>query len=155
MLPNSVTTCSMPMSRAEPERRSIVCAARRRICRSDLTLFSIRGRCSLTTTSRPSSRVARCTCASDAAASGFALKVAYSFSGGAPSSDSTTSRASSAENGLTSLWSFASSCSQSGGSESARLETICPNLTYVGPSSWRRSRTFTGSASGSTGCSGR
>ena len=87
------------------------------------------GRCTFTATSVPSCRVARWTWAVEAAANGSRSKVAYSSSGGAPSSSMMRSRTSSLGNGGTASCSLESSVAMSIGSIDAWLDTIWPILT--------------------------
>ncbi len=141
----------MPTSRAHVLRRSAYPPNSRMMPRSARTCLSRLGRWTLTATFVPSCSTARCTCPSDAAASGFGSNSAYSSSGGAPSSAMITSRTCSYGKGGTSFCSLSSSVRHSSGSTLAWLETICPSLTYVGPSFSIRMRVLTAGDSGSTG----
>ena len=97
------------------------------------------GRCTLTTTSRPSRNVAACTCASDAAAIGVSSNVANACDTRTFNSLSTIARTSS--NGTTAR----SSCKRSSesrysrGSRSGRVDSACPIFTNAGPSDWMSS----------------
>ena len=79
---------------SEPSSPSIARTATRRVERSAESAARTSGRCTFTATSRPSCRVARCTCASDADAIGRRQTRANSSSGGAPSSSQSTRRTS-------------------------------------------------------------
>ena len=98
------------------------------------------GRNTFTTTSRgglPSTggRVAACTCAIEAEASGVVSKLAKASATGRPSACSTIARAASPSKGATRSCSSDSSTATSGGIRSRRVDRICPNLTKIGPSS--------------------
>ncbi|MNV12800.1 hypothetical protein D3C71_1034180 [compost metagenome] len=99
------------------------------ICRS------ISGRSTLTTTWRPSARVAACTWAIEAEASGCRSKLANASLTGRPSACSTMRWAVSPSNGLTRSCSRVSSLATSAGIRSRRVDRICPNLTKIGPRS--------------------
>ncbi len=109
---------------------------------------SMRGRSTFTATSRPDFRVAKCTCAIDALATGSASKLAKTSSMRRPKAFSTSARASRAGNGGTRSCSLASSSAMSSGSRSRRVDSTWPNLTKIGPSrsSARRRRTPRGSS---------
>src|SRR3954451_4538879 len=98
------------------------------------------GRCTLTATSRPLGRVARCTWPIDAAASGVGSNAVKRRSTGWPSSSRIMRSTSSYGNGRTSSCRPRSSATMSGGTTSGRVESSCPNLTNVGPSSSSISR---------------
>ena len=68
--------------RASAKRLSRTTASLRMTRKSAFTLAEMLGRCTLTATSSPVSRVARCTCAIEAAASGSWLKGGKEFFGG-------------------------------------------------------------------------
>ena len=92
------------------------------------------GRSTLTATGVPSGSSAKCTCATDALATGVrsnALKTSVERAAvaRAPASRSTSSDG----NGGTRSCSFASSSAMSGGSRSRRVDSIWPNLTKIGP----------------------
>ena len=89
--------------------------------RSARTFDWTSGRCTLTTTARPSFSVARWTWAREAAANGSGSIDPYSSSGSAPSSAGDDPAALSQGNGGTVLWSLSSSVRHSAGSASARL----------------------------------
>ena len=92
------------------------------------------GRCTFTTTSSPVSKVAACTWAMEAAASGVRSKEANTSSRRAPRSASTTTRT--VSNGSAGTWSrhFLNSFTSSAGNRPSPLEMIWPSLMYVGPS---------------------
>ena len=98
------------------------------------------GRCTFTATAFPFGSVARCTCPIDAAATGSSSKSRKSRAIVLPSSSSITRSASANGNGRTSSWSGRSSAMMSGGTTSGRVDSSCPNLTNVGPSSSNTSR---------------
>ena len=81
------------------------------------------GRSTLTMTSAPSLSVATCTCAMEAAASGFSSKPANASVTGLPSERSMIAFATAPSNGGTRSWSLASSTAMSGGSRSRRVES--------------------------------
>jgi len=98
------------------------------------------GRTTLTTASRPSCRVAGCTWAIEADASGVVSKEANISATGSPRDFSMMLRASSPGNGGTWSCNKASSSAMSWGNKSLRVDNICPNFTYTGPRSCRASR---------------
>ena len=110
---------------------------------------SMPGRSTLTATSRPEVREAKCTCAIDALATGSASKWLKIASIGRPNAFSTSARALAAANGGTRSCSLASSSDTSSGSRSRRVDSTWPNLTKIGPrrSSASRSRTPRGASS--------
>ncbi len=107
---------------------------------------SMPGRRIFTATSRPSGRTAKCTCATEALASGCAAKSANTSPTGLPKACSSTASACAEGKGGTWSCSFASSSARSTGSRSRRVDSTWPNLTKIGPSasSARRSRTARG-----------
>src|SRR5882762_1002964 len=109
----------------------------------------IRGRRILTAASVPPGSTARCTCATDALATGCSSNFSKIFAIDLPKARSTSATASSPGNGGTRSWSIASSSARSAGKRSRRVENTWPNLTKMGPSasSARRSRTARGSES--------
>ena len=102
--------------------------------------FSMPGRSTLTTTSRPSCRVAACTCAMLAEASGVVSKLAYASVMLRPNAASTKIRACLPSNGATRSCNWVNSSAISGGTKSRRVERICPNLTKIGPNSCKAKR---------------
>ena len=107
---------------------------------SSRTCARIPGRCTLTTTSRPSRSVARCTWPSDAAASGVALEGREDAWRAAPAARrATISSTSSKENGPTSSWSRESASMYGGLNRSTREDISCPSLMKVGPIASRSS----------------
>ena len=112
----------------------------RRTAASRCTMSSIPGRWTLTTTRSPVLSTARWVWPIDAAASGSKSKDANSSSTVAPSSDSMTSRTSSAGTGRAEDWSTASSVVSTSGSRSVRVDAIWPNFTNMPPQSSSVSR---------------
>ncbi len=98
------------------------------------------GRCTFTTTRLPFGSVARCTWPIDAAASGASSNSMKSRSTVWPSSSWIVRSTSENGNGRTSSCRPRSSAMMSGGTMSGRVESSCPNLTNVGPSSSSISR---------------
>ena len=140
-----VFSYSSTISSTRSRRASVewVLARRASSCitsRSREMISFIPGRSTLTTTSVPSFSVAACTCAIEAAASGCVSKVAKDSVTGLPSDFSMMVRAVALSNGGTRSWSFASSMAISGGSRSRRVESACPSLMKMGPSSSSASR---------------
>ena len=89
--------------------------------RSVSTTLEMPAYCTFTATSRPSCVRARCTCASDADASGARSKLANASSGPVPSSLRTCADTSSYERGGTASCSRLRTATSSGGATSARL----------------------------------
>src|SRR6266705_210836 len=118
--------------------------------RSSTITGNIPGRRILTAASVPPWSTARCTCATEALATGWGSNRSNSSPTGLPKARSTSAAASSAGNGGTRSWSFASSSARSAGTRSRRVESTWPNLMKMGPSasSARRSRAPRGSRSG-------
>ena len=122
----------MPTTSSDRTVSDRLAATRAAFCRMPRSARIMRwmsGRCTLTATGVPSCRVARWTWAVEAAANGSGSKVAYSSSGGAPSSSMMRSRTWSLGNGGTASCSLASSVAMSTGSTDAWLDTIWPILT--------------------------
>ena len=101
-------------------------------------------RCTFTTTSSPL-YLARCTCASDAAASGVSSNSSKISSGRRPSERRITAFARRVGNGGTSFCSRASSAITSAGTTSTRVLSSWPHLMNVGPSWMSVSRSFSAS----------
>mmetsp|Transcript_779 Transcript_779/g.3084 ORF Transcript_779/g.3084 Transcript_779/m.3084 type:complete len:225 (+) Transcript_779:1607-2281(+) len=115
-------------------RRSASAATQRMLRQSTANCSNSPSRWILTTTSSPVVlSVARCTCASDAAASGFFENVSKTASSGPPSSSSTIAMARSAGKPGTWFCSETSSEITSGGSTSTRVDSSWPSLMNVGP----------------------
>ena len=116
--------------------------------RSALVLARIRGRWTLTATSRPSSGHGPVDLGGRGRRERLVLdRGEQRLRPARSSSDSRISRASSHGNGRASLWSLASSSVHSAGSRSRRLASIWPIFTYVGPRSWSRPRMRAGADS--------
>mmetsp|Transcript_33327 Transcript_33327/g.82995 ORF Transcript_33327/g.82995 Transcript_33327/m.82995 type:complete len:310 (-) Transcript_33327:334-1263(-) len=112
--------------------------ATRRILNRSTSKSSLRfSRCTFTTTSSPVKSVARCTCAREAAASGFESKVKKSSETGFPSSFLMMAFARLAGKPGTSFCKLESSSMTSRGSTSTRVLSSCPILMNVGPSKMR------------------
>ncbi len=120
-----ISVCSSSVSAMSLNASSSLC-----------TSSAMFGRCTLTTTSRPSRSTARCTWPSDAAAIGFDSKSWNSFEIRTFSSSSMIRSTSANENGSTLSCSDSSAEMYSGGTTSGRVETTWPNFTYVGPISF-------------------
>mmetsp|Transcript_71755 Transcript_71755/g.181298 ORF Transcript_71755/g.181298 Transcript_71755/m.181298 type:complete len:203 (+) Transcript_71755:216-824(+) len=118
----------------------VTSARRRSTYRSLETVDSEPGRWTLTATSCPVSRtIALYTCAKDAAAMGFSPKLLKTSAMGLFSSNSTMLRASSVEKVSMLSCRRDSSRMVTAGSTSGRIESTCPSLMKVGPSSVRLS----------------
>lgn len=127
----------MPVSSTTASSRR---ASERSTPRSASMRWAMPGRCTLMTTSSPSSVTARCTCAMDAAASGSGSTCANSSSTSLPSASRICAWTSASGMASTWSWSVASSSTNSAGSRSARVESTCPSLMKVGPSSDKKRR---------------
>ena len=136
-LSNSATTWRGFRRLPSADQRSTTRATWRMTSMSSSIAASMPGRSTLTATSRPSFRIAKCTCAIDALATGAASKLAKIAPSGWPNAFSTIARATSSGNGGTRSCSRASSSAMSVGSRSRRVDSTWPNLTKIGP---RRSR---------------
>src|SRR5215469_4538868 len=95
------------------------------------------GRNTLTATSRPSVVVAKCTCAMDAAATAVSSKAANIDPRGLENSASISSRAWAPGNGGRRSCRLARSRVISSPKRSARVDSSCPSLMKLGPSSWK------------------
>ena len=102
------------------------------------------GRCTLTATSSPVTRRARCTCASDALPSGLGSIASNICPRRWPYSSSRHRSTTSYGTGSTSERRRRSSSQNRCGKISERLARICPILTNIGPSSSSRRRRRTG-----------
>jgi len=98
-------------------------------------VFFISGRWTLITASLSLEKRALCTCPMDAEASGDSSMDSNISSGGRPNSSSMISLTFWNGNCGTLSWSFDNSLMNSIGTRSGRVDTICPNLINVGPSS--------------------
>jgi hypothetical protein len=82
---------------------------------------------------------ARCTCETDADATGCGENSRNSSPIGLPNSSTSMASATDGGNGGTRSWSRSSDARNSGGNRSGRVEKICPILMNVAPSRWNRS----------------
>ncbi len=126
---------SSEISRKDGTARSRSRATKSRMERSRRTFSRMSGRRTFTATTSPVRRsTARCTCATEAAATGVGSKASKISSSGAPRPDSTVQRTAAKEKGGT--WSCSTEISSTSGrgSRSPRVEAICPTLMKVAPS---------------------
>ena len=138
LLNSSTTSRGLRRRASAPPTRSIQPA----IQRIRLVSFSITGsksgRNTLTATSRRtpwrSISAAKCTCATEALATGSRSNCTNRLSSGLPKARSMVAIATSAGKGGTRSCSLVSSAAMSGGSRSRRVESTWPNLTKSGPS---------------------
>src|SRR5712691_6047441 len=146
---NSATTSCGFKRLPSAQKRSTRPAPASSSARSSTITGSIPGRRIFTAASVPPRSTARCTCATEALATGWGSNRSNSSPTGLPKARSTSAAASSAGNGGTRSWSFASSSARSAGTRSRRVESTWPNLMKMGPSasSARRSRAPRGSRS--------
>ena len=98
------------------------------------------GRSTFTATGVPSKSSAKCTCATEALAIGVRSKELNTASTGLPYRRARVASTCSDGNGGTLSCSFASSSAMSARIRSRRVDSICPNLTKIGPKSWSSRR---------------
>ncbi len=136
-LSNSATTSRGFRRLPSADRRSTHPAIRRMRARSFSMTGSMFGRSTLTATSRPASRpprrVAKCTWAMEALATGTRSKWLNTSSTRRPKARSMVAMAISLGNGGTRSCRRASSSAMSGGSRSRRVDSTWPNFTKMGP----------------------
>ncbi|MNV39382.1 hypothetical protein D3C71_1309590 [compost metagenome] len=125
-------------------RASTISASRASRRRSASITSRMPGRRIFSTTAVPSCSVARCACASEAAAMGVSSSHANTSVAGAPRSRSSCSRTCAYGSAGTAFCSSENSAIQSGGNRSTRVASTWPSLTKVGPRSSIARRTRTG-----------
>ena len=125
-------TSTTSVNALRPAALAASCSSNPRSARISSCAF---GRCTLTTTRSPPTRIARCTCAIVPAAIGCGSMLVNTSSHGTRSSRSITATTSRSLSGVTWSWRADSSRTNAGGRRSGRVERIWPNLENVGPSS--------------------
>src|SRR6478735_6799959 len=142
--PSWSTTDGRSMTRRTRSARASGAVTRPSSTRSWSIVAAAPGRCTFTTTRRPSASVARCTWPMVPAASGCGSIEPNASSHGTPSSCSITATTSPSVIGGTDDCSERSSSTYSGATRSGRVDSICPSFPNVGPSTSNASRSWRG-----------